>query len=78
MENGHVYREYLMQALFGCSVTVLQYVNVSVLPFSGWFFTCSRALLYKNMEEENTISTGETLRCLVGLPRWGSYIGSQR
>ena len=45
----------------------MQYVNVSVLPFSGWFFTCSRARLYKNMEEENTIFMGETLRCLAGL-----------
>ena len=49
----------------------VQYVDVSVLPFSGWFFTCSRARLYKNMEEENTIFMGETLRCLAGT-------GSQR
>ena len=46
----------------------MQYVAVSVLPFGGWFFTCSRARLYKNMEKENTISMGEMLRCLVGLP----------
>ena len=53
----------------GYEYNKLQYVVVSVLPFSGWFFTCSRARLYKNMEEENTIFMGETLRCLVG-PHW--------
>ena len=46
-------------------------MDVSVLPFSGWFFTCSRARLYKNMEEENTIFMGETLRCLAGLGAGG-------
>ena len=60
----------ILQTVFGC---VMQYVAVSVLPFGRWFFTCSRARLYKNMEKENTISMGEMLRCLVGLP----YDGGQ-
>ena len=32
------------------------------------FLPASHARLYKNMEKENTISMGEMLRCLVGLP----------
>ena len=49
----------------------MQYVNVSVLPFSDWFFTRGRALLYKNMEEENTISTEETLMVSGGSTQMG-------
>ena len=46
-------------------------MNVSVLPFGDWFFTHSRTLLYKNMEEENTISTEETLM----VSGWSTQMG---
>ena len=64
--DGTVYREYLYLKL--CSDAICSMWMYQPCFSVAGFLPASRARLYKNMEKENTISMGEMLRCLVGLP----------
>ena len=64
--DGTVYREYLY--LKRCSDAICSMWMYQPCFSVAGFLPASHARLYKNMEKENTISMGEMLRCLVGLP----------
>ena len=56
--DGIVYREYLYLKL--CSDAILQYVDVSALLFSGWFFTCKpRPAVQEYGEGEHDLYGGD-------------------